>query len=422
MKVQDLKEGGGYVLKNTSRLMLPILGSVEPFNLDIEAKLFSNYNLREVNFKINSKRYFFKGFLKNLRGNLYSLTIKTPNQNIEKNVFIKNELVSSLLTPISLNYVPLRKKIAFSFYDPFLNRKTDLILENKGKEIITFRDRRVEVYVIDMDVEGVKGKIFVDHRGRMIKEEFLGFKFIKEDLSVLVKEELPPATKDLIQYFTIKVRPLLDKSNLNYLKVKIKGISKEFLREDFNQKTYPQDDGFIVEIYKKEAERISKIPLMVEGFEEYLEEDDFIKFRLPSLQNTVHSIVGGEKNALEILKRLSSWINKNIEKIPTVSLPNTLDVLKIRQGDCGELSALLVGFLRSLGIPSYVNIGLVYEEGRFFYHAWVSLYVGEWIDTDPALNQLIADPTHIKLLKGFKDQFEIFKIIGKLQIEIIDYN
>jgi hypothetical protein len=69
-----------------------------------------------------------------------------------------------------------------------------------------------------------------------------------------------------------------------------------------------------------------------------------------------------------------------------------------------------------------VNIGLVYEEGRFFYHAWVSLYVGEWIDTDPALNQLIADPTHIKLLKGFKDQFEIFKIIGKLQIEIIDYN
>lgn len=114
-------------------------------------------------------------------------------------------------------------------------------------------------------------------------------------------------------------------------------------------------------------------------------------------------------------------MNENIKKVPSITIPNTLDVLKLKQGDCGELSALMAGFLRSLGIPAYVNIGIVYNEGRFFYHAWISAYVGEWIDTDPALNQLIADPTHIKLLTGLENQFELFKIISKIKMEILDY-
>ena len=90
--------------------------------------------------------------------------------------------------------------------------------------------------------------------------------------------------------------------------------------------------------------------------------------------------------------------------------------------NCSEISALMVGFLRSIGIPSYVNIGLVHQDGRFFYHAWVSAYVGEWIDTDPALGQLIADATHIKLAKGLESQFKIFKFLNNLDLEVIEFN
>ena len=82
----------------------------------------------------------------------------------------------------------------------------------------------------------------------------------------------------------------------------------------------------------------------------------------------------------------------------------------------------MIAMLRSQEIPSYVNIGLVYSEGRFYYHAWPSVYVGYWIDTDPALGQIIADVRRIKLLKGFNSQFELFKVIGKIKVEIIDYD
>jgi hypothetical protein len=422
MKILDLEEGGGYVLKSRARLKLPLLGTIKPLNLDGEVKLSNNYSLGEAHFKIESDNYFFKSVLMKEEENSYYLCIKTPTQNIKRTILMKDELVNSLLAPFSLNFVPLNKKTSFSFYDPFLDKKTTILLKNQGKEVIDIDGRSVEVYAIDINVEGIEGKIFADKKGRMVKEQFLGFTFVKEAPPSLFKKEFPSPGEDLVKYFTVEVEPLIkDKKDISYLKLKVYGIPQEYVREDFNQKRHLQDNAVIVEIYKKEPKKEVKLPIERDKFAPYLGEDEFIKFHNSIIKNTVHSIIKEEKNIFAILERISEWIDKSIKKIPTISFPNTLDVLKMKQGDCGEISALMVGFLRSLGIPSYVNIGLVYEGGKFFYHAWVSLYVGEWIDTDPALSQLVADPTHLKLLKGFKNQFEIFKIIGKLNIEVVEY-
>jgi len=421
MKVQSIiEEGAGYVLKNTSQFNLPILGFIRLLNLDIKVELGNNYNLRNVYFEMRSKEYFFKGSLERKQENTYSLTIKTPTQNIHKIISFKNELIASLFIPIPLNYIPLRKKISFSLYDPFLEKKLNLILENKGKTVININNQDIEVFIIEMDLEGVKGKVYIDSRGRVIKEKILDFIFIKVEPQTLFSKQLSFPFKDLTEYFTVETSSLPDKEKLRYLKIKIKGISSQYIKDTFNQKVYYDKDELIVEIFKKEPYRIEYLPFKKEEFSEYLKEDEFIKCS-SFIKEKALSIVGKEKDPMVILKKMSEWINKNIKKVPTISLPNTMDVLRLKQGDCAELSALLVGFLRSLGIPSYVNIGLVYNKGKFFYHAWVSLYVGEWIDTDPALNQIIADPTHIKLFEGFKNQFEIFRVINKPKIDILEY-
>ena len=47
----------------------------------------------------------------------------------------------------------------------------------------------MESYKVEMDVEGVKSVIFVDNHGRLLKEEFLGFTFVKEDTRKLFKHD-----------------------------------------------------------------------------------------------------------------------------------------------------------------------------------------------------------------------------------------
>lgn len=421
MKIRDIKEGGGYILRNNARLKFPILGSLEPLDMDMEVILLSNYSLKEGEFKVRSRNYFFTASLKRKEHDIYELTIETPSNKETRMIKRENKIINLLFSPISLNYVPLKKKVFYTFYDPILNRETKVFLENKGKLNINIKGKNLQVNKIVMDVEGVSGLIFVDNNGRLLKEEFLGFTFLKEDPQELFKRDFPTADVDLINYFSLPAIELPNKEKLSYMKTKIEGISSKYIKEDFNQELTPLDNAYIVEIYRREPKGAKIASLKQEDFGEYLKEGEFIKFNTPLVKDTVNSIVGEEKDSFAILKQITNWINRNIKKIPRITLPNTTDVLKLKQGDCGELSALMVGFLRSVGIPSYVNIGIVHNEGRFFYHAWVSAYVGEWIDTDPALNQLIADPTHIKLLTGLKKQFELFKIIPKIKVEILDY-
>jgi len=75
-----------------------------------------------------------------------------------------------------------------------------------------------------------------------------------------------------------------------------------------------------------------------------------------------------------------------------------------------------------VGIPSKLCAGLVYNQGSFYYHAWSDVFVGGWISVDPTMNQLPADATHIRFVEGGLDkQLEIIRLIGMLQLEVLNY-
>ena len=77
---------------------------------------------------------------------------------------------------------------------------------------------------------------------------------------------------------------------------------------------------------------------------------------------------------------------------------------------------------RSAGIPAKILVGVVYNDGSFYYHAWNALWLGEWVAVDATIGQFPADATHIKLLEGDLDQqVAVARLTGKMQIEILDY-
>jgi transglutaminase-like putative cysteine protease len=133
-------------------------------------------------------------------------------------------------------------------------------------------------------------------------------------------------------------------------------------------------------------------------------------------------IFGSEKDPLVVSRRLFAWVYDNLEKRPVVSVPSALEVLKTRVGDCNEHATLLTALLRASGIPARLNIGLVYNRGKFFYHAWTEAYVGKWVSMDATLNQMPVDATHIKLVEGnLERQVEIAGLIGQLKLKVLDY-
>ncbi len=122
-------------------------------------------------------------------------------------------------------------------------------------------------------------------------------------------------------------------------------------------------------------------------------------------------------------ERLVDWVYQNLEKSFLAAIPNALDVLKKRSGDCKAHSVLFVALARSLGLPARQVSGLVeIEDGKFYYHQWAEVHTGRWIPVDPVFGQVRADATHIKLSQGdLVEQLRLLNIIGAISIKVLDY-
>jgi len=133
-------------------------------------------------------------------------------------------------------------------------------------------------------------------------------------------------------------------------------------------------------------------------------------------------IAGRIKKPAVLVKRMMDWVYRELDKRPVISVPSAIEVLRTKAGDCNEHATLLVALLRAVRIPARISVGLVYVREKFYYHAWVEAYTGKWITLDPTLNQMPADVTHITLLRGNLDkQVDIVGIIGKLKLEVVDF-
>jgi transglutaminase-like putative cysteine protease len=96
-------------------------------------------------------------------------------------------------------------------------------------------------------------------------------------------------------------------------------------------------------------------------------------------------------------------------------------VLRLRAGDCNEHTQLYVALARSIGIPARSAAGLAYVRGKFYYHAWPEVHLGDWVPVDPTFGQFPAEAAHLRFVTGgFTRQAELLRLIGALEIEVLD--
>jgi hypothetical protein len=140
----------------------------------------------------------------------------------------------------------------------------------------------------------------------------------------------------------------------------------------------------------------------------------------PAIIRTAQQIAGGARDPVEIARRLNSWVYRELRKEITPSVPSAIQVLEARRGDCNEHTVLYVALARALGLPARTAVGVVHLRGRFYYHAWPEVWLDGWVAVDPTLGQFPADAAHIRfLVGGLARQFELVRLIGRLEIEVL---
>ena len=113
----------------------------------------------------------------------------------------------------------------------------------------------------------------------------------------------------------------------------------------------------------------------------------------------------------------------SLKKQITFGVPNALQVLQARTGDCNEHTQLFVALARAVGLPARIAAGLAYVDGKFFYHAWPEVLLDDWVAVDPTFGQFPADAAHLRFVTGgIARQTELLRLMGNLKIDVLAVN
>ena len=148
--------------------------------------------------------------------------------------------------------------------------------------------------------------------------------------------------------------------------------------------------------------------------EALIESDD------PRIAAQARLVLAGERDPSRAARLLLDWVHGHVERSVTPDLPSALRVLDARRGDCNGLTVLYVALARAAGLPARTAAGLLYLGGRFYYHAWPEVYLGDWVAVDPTLDEFPADAAHVRFGVGsLARQAELVRLVGRLKLEVL---
>jgi transglutaminase-like putative cysteine protease len=143
----------------------------------------------------------------------------------------------------------------------------------------------------------------------------------------------------------------------------------------------------------------------------------------PDIQRLAKGLMGADRDPRVVAGRINTWVHDSIKSRVTFGVPNALEVLRTRTGDCNEHTQLFVALARAIGLPARIAAGLAYVDGKFYYHAWPEVLLGDWVAVDPTFGQFPADAAHIRfVIGGLPRQTELLRLMGNLQIDVLSVN
>lgn len=150
----------------------------------------------------------------------------------------------------------------------------------------------------------------------------------------------------------------------------------------------------------------------------YLEPDLLIASTDLRVAAQARLVAAGDRDPDRVATRLVHWVATEVRPQPSTGIADAVRVLDDRRGDANERTVLLVAMARALGLPARPVAGFVRAAGRYYYHAWAEVYLGDWVAVDPSFDQLPADAAHIRLtIGGLVRPTDLVQLLGRLTLD-----
>jgi len=417
---QFFKTDKGYHCVESVFMQINTMGVVQGITFKTDGYLNSDMTLSSFDFDLRSSLFRFKahGVVDGKQMTLYT---EMPGSE-KKTVLTFKEaprLASGILESARIGEMKVGQSRSFHVFDPAAMGQRPVKVTVVADDVITVMGQSRKARKVSLDFMGAKQLAWVGEEGDIVKEQgILGITLERVAKHRALDGFTLTASADLTDIASVPSNiVIVDPSALTSLKVRITNIDNS-LKLNGGRQVFKKD---ILSVQKETIPTRPRREASITGNEKFLEPGLFIQSDHPKIKNKAMEIISPDDPLNMRAEKLVAWVYKSVEKRPVLSVPNALETLNNLVGDCNEHAVLLAALARSAGIPAQVEAGLVYQRGKFYYHAWNVLYIGTWITADAVMGQIPADVTHIRFVRGEADkQIDLIGVIGKVRLKILE--
>ena len=415
------RSGGGYEIREFSHIEGAMMGTQQVMRIRMDVIADSALALVEFDGRLDAAPYSttFKG---RVEDKVLSVHIGTAGKVTERFFPAPEPLYLSQVIKPLLQSGKLSEgdSLKLSGFDPVSMEMQDIIVLCGGQENRMFKGQEVDVRKLTTRLAGFESTIYVDKDGNTLEEHGpMGIVMRREQMQQALDIENGGGGVDFLAVYSVKPLGFMAAPRkTSRARYKISKFNAVNLGDVSDRQRVVDHDSNIIEVTtESEPGHITE-----REFEEYTADAPLIESRNPRIGQAAAEAMNDGMNRLDSLNRLSEWVFKAVDKKHSAGLPSALAVLETRQGDCNEHSMLFTALARSVGIPARLQLGLVYQAGRFYYHAWPAAWVDDrWIEFEPTFGLKTVDAARITLASGnLGDSIELAGAIGKIEVEILE--
>jgi hypothetical protein len=416
-------DGGGRRVSNRAFLRISMMDAPQQIKTATSYQLDRDFYLQDFDFVMEGAAEI--NVHGRVNGRQLDIEVGTGGQKQKQTINLDGPVyLPDAIEPMIANKsIKKGSRYNFSTFDPTSLSLQPAVIEVQAQESLKIDDRTHWATKLSLEMAGTTSTIWVDSAGNTLKENGpLGITLVRETKETALQIPSDDNGIDLLTQLSVPVTGMtLDQPrDTKSLRIKISGLDIGRMDIAGGRQLMADDGQQIVAINQEHIYDLNDI--LPDSLKKYLTPTALIQSDDARIKGTAKMIVGKTQGSWEKALAISQWVNQNLAKQMTVSLPSAVEVLLSRRGDCNEHATLFAALARASGIPTKLCLGVVYMDGRFYYHAWNAVYCGKWIELDPTFGLNPADAARLRIIEGdLSQQNRLLPALGNIKIEILEH-
>ena len=413
---------GGYEILEFSRLQGAMMGQMQHMRMRMTVITDSTLALISFEGRLEADPYTTE-FAGSITDNVLAIEVTAGGRKTDKFIPAPEPIyLSQAIKPLLMaGRLESSDSLKLAGFDPMSLEMQELMVIGADMENHSLWNQDVLARKLTTRLSGFESTVYVDEAGNALAEFGpLGMMMRKEEMEVALSLGDQETTVDFLAIYSIKpMGSLRAPRRATLTSFKVSGIDlNSVVASSGRQRLVDAQSGVIeIDLNPETEENLNRSLL-----DEYTRDAPYIESRDKSIREAAIKAVSGAWTLSDSLDHLTSWVYRAVKKKPAAGLPSAIAVLNTLEGDCNEHTVLFTALARSLGIPTRMQLGVVYQAGRFFYHAWPASWIdGRWREIDPTFGQFKADAARISLVSGdLSDSVNLIGSMGNIEIQILD--